>query len=213
MPCPHPASIENRCRRVKHVEAAKRLYAVVPDAKNIDLIDIFKHLFALFNQINWRIIHFTPTAQNVNEPGVTTMKSKLILALTLSVLAANTFAADGYDRTGSATFTSGSSASASLASDGFDRTGTAAAIAADGFDHTGTAGAVASDGFDHTGTAGAVASDGFDHTGTAGAVASDGFDHTGTAGAVASDGFDRTGTADAIAADGFDRTGTAAAIG
>ncbi|SEK77878.1 hypothetical protein SAMN03159324_01962, partial [Pseudomonas sp. NFPP18] len=41
------------------------------------------------------------------------MKSKLILALTLSVLAANTFAADGYDRTGSATF----------AADGYDRTG------------------------------------------------------------------------------------------
>ena len=30
------------------------------------------------------------------------MKTKLILALTLSVLAANTFAADGFDRTGSA---------------------------------------------------------------------------------------------------------------
>ncbi|MFO4627874.1 heme utilization protein, partial [Pseudomonas protegens] len=43
------------------------------------------------------------------------MKSKLILALTLSVLAANTFAADGYDRTGSATF----------AADGYDRTGSA----------------------------------------------------------------------------------------
>lgn len=30
------------------------------------------------------------------------MKTKLMLALTLSVLAAHTFAADGYDRTGSA---------------------------------------------------------------------------------------------------------------
>jgi hypothetical protein len=40
----------------------------------------------------------TPKAQNANEPGATTMKTKLILALTLSVLAANTFAADGYDR-------------------------------------------------------------------------------------------------------------------
>ena len=43
------------------------------------------------------------------------MKSKLIIALTLSVLAANAFAADGYDRTGSAT----------LAADGYDRTGSA----------------------------------------------------------------------------------------
>jgi hypothetical protein len=41
------------------------------------------------------------------------MKSKLILALTLSVLAANTFAADGYDRTGSGFRT------------GYDRTGSA----------------------------------------------------------------------------------------
>ena len=50
------------------------------------------------------------------------MKTRLILALTLSVLAANTFAADGYDRT--------------IAADGFDRTGSAT-LAADGFDHTG----------------------------------------------------------------------------
>lgn len=47
------------------------------------------------------------------------MSRKLILALTLSVLAANTFAADGFDRTGTA---------AAIAADGFDRTGTAAAI-------------------------------------------------------------------------------------
>ena len=53
------------------------------------------------------------------------MKSKLILALTLSVLAANTFAADGYDRTGSATF----------AADGYDRTGSAT-VAADGYERT-----------------------------------------------------------------------------
>ena len=56
------------------------------------------------------------------------MKSKLILALTLSVLAANPFAADGYDRTGSATF----------AADGYDRTGSAT-FAADGYDRTGSA--------------------------------------------------------------------------
>lgn len=56
------------------------------------------------------------------------MKTKLILALTLSVLAANSFAADGFDRTGSAT----------LAADGFDRTGSAT-LAADGFDRTGSA--------------------------------------------------------------------------
>ncbi|RON12677.1 hypothetical protein [Pseudomonas frederiksbergensis] len=56
------------------------------------------------------------------------MKTKLILALTLSVLAANTFAADGYDHTGSASF----------ASDGFDHTG-AAKFAADGADRVGAA--------------------------------------------------------------------------
>lgn len=38
------------------------------------------------------------------------MKTKLIFALTLSVLAANTFAADGYDRTGSGAFTAERSA-------------------------------------------------------------------------------------------------------
>jgi hypothetical protein len=101
-----------------------------------------------------------PKAQNANEPGATTMKTKLILALTLSVLAANTFAADGYDRTGSATYT------------------TQAAVASDGYDHTGSA-SFASDGSDHTGAA-KLASDGFDHTGAA-KVAADGADHVGAA--------------------------------
>ncbi|MBT2340654.1 MULTISPECIES: hypothetical protein [Pseudomonas] len=76
------------------------------------------------------------------------MKTKLILALTLSLLAANTFAADGYDKTGAASFGAGASAaiershSSSYAADGFDKTGTADAIAADGFDRTGTAEAI-----------------------------------------------------------------------
>jgi hypothetical protein len=76
------------------------------------------------------------------------MKTKLILALTLSVLAANTFAADGFDKTGTASFSSGASAAiershaGSYAADGFDKTGTADAIAADGFDKTGTAEAI-----------------------------------------------------------------------
>ncbi|MFJ2691353.1 hypothetical protein [Pseudomonas sp. NPDC087336] len=55
------------------------------------------------------------------------MKTKLFLAIALSVLAANTFAADGYDRTGSA-----------VAADGYDRTGSAT-VAADGYDRTGGA--------------------------------------------------------------------------
>jgi hypothetical protein len=126
----------------------------------IDLSDTFKHLFALFNQIIWRSIHSTPKAQNANEPGATTMKTQLILALTLSVLAANTFAADGYDRTGSAAFTT----EAAVASDGYDHTGSAS-FAADGADHVG-AGKLASDGFDHTGAA-KVAADGSDHVGAA----------------------------------------------
>ncbi|PPA04107.1 hypothetical protein C4E44_10765 [Pseudomonas sp. MWU12-2312b] len=76
------------------------------------------------------------------------MKTKLFLILALTVLAANTYAADGYDKTGSASFESGASAaiehrpSGSYAADGFDKTGTAGAIAADGFDKTGTAGAI-----------------------------------------------------------------------
>ncbi|MCY1187878.1 hypothetical protein D9M73_289130 [compost metagenome] len=62
------------------------------------------------------------------------MKTQLILALTLSVLAANTFAADGYDRTGSAAYTT----EAAVASDGYDHTGSAR-LAADGADHVGAA--------------------------------------------------------------------------
>ncbi|WP_085636576.1 MULTISPECIES: hypothetical protein [unclassified Pseudomonas] len=90
------------------------------------------------------------------------MNTKLILALTLSLLAANTFAADGSDKTKSADFISGASASVehstsgAYAADGFDKTGTANAIAADGFDKTGTANAIAADGFDKTGTAAAI---------------------------------------------------------
>jgi hypothetical protein len=139
----------------------------------IGLYDWFKRLFALFNQISWRSMNSTPKAQNANEPGATTMKTKLILALTLSVLAANTFAADGYDRIGSAAFTT----EAAVASDGYDHTGSAS-FAADGADHVG-AGKLASDGFDHTGAA-KVAADGFDHTGAA-KVAADGADHVGAA--------------------------------
>jgi hypothetical protein len=62
------------------------------------------------------------------------MKTKLILALAFSVLAANSFAADGYDKTGSASFGSDASAviershSGTYASDGFDKTGSAEAI-------------------------------------------------------------------------------------
>jgi Trk-type K+ transport system membrane component len=111
----------------------------------IDLHDCFKRLFALFNRIYRRSMNSTPKAHNANESGATTMKTKLILALTLSVLAANTFAADGYDRTGSAAFT------------------TEAAVASDGYDHTGSA-SFASDGSDHTGAA-KVAADGADHVG------------------------------------------------
>ncbi|EJM75130.1 hypothetical protein PMI29_00419 [Pseudomonas sp. GM49] len=76
------------------------------------------------------------------------MKTRLILALTLSVLAANAFAADGYDKTGSASYGAGTSAaiehahSGTYASDGFDKTGSAGAIAADGFDKTGSAEAI-----------------------------------------------------------------------
>jgi len=112
----------------------------------IDLYDYFQHLFALFNRIYRRNMHSTPRHTT---PSIWshTMNTKLILALTLSVLAANTFAADGYDRTGSAAFT------------------TAAAVASDGSDHTGSA-SFASDGSDHTGAA-KVAADGADHVGAA----------------------------------------------
>jgi hypothetical protein len=140
---------------------------------HIDLLDCFKRLFALFNQNSRRNMNSTPKAHHANEPGATLMKTKLILALTLSVLAANTFAADGYDHTGSAAYTT----SAAVASDGYDHTGSAS-FAADGADHVG-AGKLASDGFDHTGAA-KVAADGFDHTGAA-KVAADGSDHVGAA--------------------------------
>lgn len=55
------------------------------------------------------------------------MKARLILATALSVLAINTFAAGGHDRTGSAT----------VAEDG-DRTGSATVVE-DGYDRTDSA--------------------------------------------------------------------------
>ncbi len=63
------------------------------------------------------------------------MKSKLILTLTFSVLAANAFAEDGFDRTNSHNFGAVQTQSATYAEDGFDRTG-AAKFAEDGFDRT-----------------------------------------------------------------------------
>ncbi|QHF30082.1 heme utilization protein [Pseudomonas sp. R32] len=50
------------------------------------------------------------------------MKNKLILTLAFSVLAANAFAEDGFDRTNSHNFSAVKSQSATYAEDGFDRT-------------------------------------------------------------------------------------------
>ncbi|HCN45007.1 MAG TPA: hypothetical protein DIT18_04580, partial [Pseudomonas sp.] len=63
------------------------------------------------------------------------MKSKLILTLAFSVLTANAFAADGFDRTGSHNFSHPQAHAAAVAQDGYDRTG-GAKFAEDGFDHT-----------------------------------------------------------------------------
>ncbi|MDI2591660.1 hypothetical protein NYP20_22875 [Pseudomonas sp. N3-W] len=63
------------------------------------------------------------------------MKTRLMFALALSVLAANAFADDGFDKTGTAAFISQSTSTqsgSSVASDGFDHTGTAGAVAASG---------------------------------------------------------------------------------
>jgi hypothetical protein len=85
------------------------------------------------------------------------MKTKLILALTLSVLAANTFAADGSDRTKSADFINGASAAIETSHTGtyaamvlpvklslpmVSKTNLGKTVAADGFDKTGTAAAI-----------------------------------------------------------------------
>jgi len=68
------------------------------------------------------------------------MKAPLILALTLSVLATNTFAADGFDRTGSAAAISryDVAGSAIIATDDYTTT-TPTTVASDGSDHTGSA--------------------------------------------------------------------------
>ena len=81
-----------------------------------------------------------------------TMKTRLILALTLSVLAANTFAADGFERTRSAGFAENGAdrtQSATFAEDGSDRT-KSATFAEDGSDRTKSA-TFAADGADRTG--------------------------------------------------------------
>ncbi|MCW1244444.1 hypothetical protein OC610_08510 [Pseudomonas sp. SAICEU22] len=68
------------------------------------------------------------------------MKSKLILTLALSVLAASTFAADGFDRTGSAAAIKRQDLtdSATIATDDHDRTHTAT-VATDDRDHADSA--------------------------------------------------------------------------
>lgn len=68
------------------------------------------------------------------------MKTHLLLALTLSVMATRTFAADGFDRTGSAAAISryDTTDTATLASDDYDRANPDT-VAADGSDHTGSA--------------------------------------------------------------------------
>ncbi|WP_434609202.1 hypothetical protein [Pseudomonas sp. R1-7] len=68
------------------------------------------------------------------------MKSKLIVALTLSVLAANAFAADGFDRTGSAAALKRHDLtdSATIATDDLDST-RPATVATDNRNHTDSA--------------------------------------------------------------------------
>ncbi|BBP57765.1 hypothetical protein [Pseudomonas sp. St316] len=68
------------------------------------------------------------------------MKTQLILALALSVLAANTFAADGFDRTGSAAAISRYDVadSATIAADD-DNTTAPTTVASDGSDRVGSA--------------------------------------------------------------------------
>ncbi|WSE82423.1 heme utilization protein [Pseudomonas donghuensis] len=76
------------------------------------------------------------------------MKNKLILTLAFSVLAANAFAEDGFDRTNAHNFNAVPTQPATYVEDGFDRTG-GAKFAEDGFDRTGGA-KFAEDGFDRT---------------------------------------------------------------
>lgn len=64
------------------------------------------------------------------------MKSKLILTLAFSVLTANAFAADGFDRTNAHNFAAQQNTAVTVAADGFDRTPAGQKIAADGFDRT-----------------------------------------------------------------------------
>ena len=63
------------------------------------------------------------------------MKSKLILTLAFSLLTANAFAADGFDRTHSNSFAQPQAQSAPVAADGYDHTGSAK-FAEDGYDRT-----------------------------------------------------------------------------
>jgi len=83
------------------------------------------------------------------------MKTRLLFALALSVLAANAFASDGYDRTGSAAH---NSQSGPLASATYNHSGSAA-VAAGGFSHTGMAGTLVASGGGNGG-----GSDGSDRT-------------------------------------------------
>jgi hypothetical protein len=139
----HQSNSSNDCPMPALTGAVKRMLKA-----SINSIDksIYLHFLIIFTSVV--SIPYPSTLRK--RIGVTAMKTKLIIALTLSVLAANTFAADGYDRT--------------IAADGYDRTGSAT-LAADGFDRTGSA-TLAADGFDRTGSA-TLAADGFDRTGSA----------------------------------------------
>ncbi len=85
-----------------------------------------------------------PKTENAKEPREMKMKTKLFLAIALSVLAANTFAADGYDRTGSAVAADGYTPHFAT-SPSHDRTGSATVAAGWLYDRTGGA-TVAEDG-------------------------------------------------------------------
>ncbi len=63
------------------------------------------------------------------------MKTKLMLALTFSVLAANAFAEDGFDRTNAHNFAVEHAQPATVAEDGFDHTN-AHRFVEDSFDRT-----------------------------------------------------------------------------
>jgi len=135
------------------------------------------------------------------------MNNKLLIGLTLSMLASSAFALPAAEQATPQVKDSHSVFSQTVAADGSDRTpqGLSVADGANGNGRLKEKGLITEDGYDKTPQGQAVAEDGYDKTPQGQAVAENGNNRLKEKGLITEDGYDKTPQGQAVAEGGGDR--------